>query len=105
MKLPIILILSLFTVMAIPTNANDMTQSFTNSLQKSTTNKAESSALTSYAASKLGMSKDTVTSGLGSIFKVAKDKLPVMLKLATSYLDKNGYGEASGLLKKGLSFL
>ncbi|WP_057831559.1 DUF2780 domain-containing protein [Colwellia sp. TT2012] len=169
MKLPALLISSLFIVQAMPAHANDFTKSLTSQLQKSDTKKVESNALVSYAANQLGMSEDTVTSGLGSLFKVAKDnlskdnfamitkaipsintyinqapksssssftsllskssdtgkaavgmdylnssfkklgispdKLPAMLNSVTGYLDKYGYGEASGLLKKGLSFL
>lgn len=128
----------------------------------------KSNALLSYAASKLGMSEKVVASGLGSLFKVAKDHLskenfsmlsaaipdistymnqapefstsaitsllgsndtakkaesvnyldsafkklgipkesmPTMVNTVSGYLESSGYGDAAGMLKKGLSFL
>ena len=133
-----------------------------------TDSSVQSNALISYAAEKLEMSEKTITGGLGSLFKVAKDNLskdnfsmltkaipdinsyiaqapndssssftsllsgsetgkqaaslnyldsafkklgipkeslPAMVNTVSGYLDSNGYGEAAGMLKKGLSFL
>lgn len=171
-KLSALCVASLLTVVTTPTFSQDITQSLNKLTQKSENKEITSNALTSYAANQLGMSESTVNSGLGSLFKVAKDnlsqesfalitkaipdinsyiakapsvstssltsltsllgksgdsgktaasisyldsalkeiglskeQLPAMLDSVTGYLDKNGYGEAAGLLKQGLNFL
>jgi len=168
-KLPALCVASLLTISSTSTFAQDFTQSLNKLTQKSESKDIQSNALTSYAANQLGLSESTVNSGLGSLFKVAKDnlsqenfaliskaipdinsyiakapsistssltsllgstgdtgkaaagisyldsafkkigiskeQLPAMLDSVTGYLDKNGYGEAAGLLKEGLNFL
>ena len=45
---------------------------------------------------------------LDSAFKklgIPKESLPTMLDTVSGYLETNGYGDAAGMLKKGLNFL
>ncbi len=155
--------------LTLPVLAIELPSSLTEKLTDSKkTADVKSNALVSYAASQLGMSEKTVTSGLGSLLKVAKDNLskenfsmlssaipdinnyikqapesstsaitsvfgsnetskkaesasyldsafkelgipkeslPMMVNTVSGYLESNGYGDAAGMLKKGLSFL
>jgi hypothetical protein len=62
--------------LTLPVLAIELPSSLTDKLTKSKKEKeVESNALISYAANQLGMSEKTVTGGLGSLFKVAKDNL------------------------------
>lgn len=45
---------------------------------------------------------------LDSAFKklgIPKESLPTMVNTVSGYLESNGYGDAAGMLKKGMSFL
>jgi len=158
--------------LAMQVNAIELPSALTDQIKttktKTNTTSSQTSSLTSYTADKMGLSKEAVTGGLGSLFKVAKDNfsiddfstlsksipdissyidlapkgssssigsllqssdvakkaasasyldsafkklgipkesLPILINTASGYLDSNGYGDAAGLLKKGLSFL
>ena len=67
---------------------------------------------TSAITSLLGDNKDSITAQsagyLDAAFEklgIPKESIPTMVSTAASYLETNGYGEAAGYLKKGLSFL
>ena len=169
MKPSIFLLSAALAGLTLPALAVKLPSSLTDKLTESKqTEDLTSNAMISFAASQLGMSEKTVTGGLGSLFKVAKDhlskesfsmlttavpdinsyinqapefltsaitsmlgsnetskkagsvtyldsafkklgipkeSLPTMLDTVSSYLETNGYGEAAGMLKKGLSFL
>ncbi|MCW8866552.1 MAG: DUF2780 domain-containing protein [Colwellia sp.] len=167
---PRILLLSMtLSALTLPSMAVELPSGLTEQLKQSKkVEEVKSNALLSYAANKLGMSEEKVASGLGSLFKVAKDNLskdnftmlssaipdinsyinqapessksaitslfgsndttkkvesanyldsafkklgipkeslPTMVNTVTGYLESNGYGEAAGMLKKGLTFL
>ena len=71
--------------------------------------KVSSSSLTALLGKTGDSGKAAAGAGyLDSAFKkigIPKEQVPVMLNSVTGYLDKSGYGEAAGLLKRGLIFL
>lgn len=72
------LLLSTLLITALPLSAVELPKSLTEqaSTTKSVSQKSgQSNAIISYAAKQLGMSEETVSAGLGSLFKVAKDNL------------------------------
>lgn len=67
---------------------------------------------TSAITSLMGDNKESITaqsaSYIDAAFKklgIPKESIPTMVSTVSSYLETNGYGEAAGYLKKGLSFL
>lgn len=66
------------------------------------------SAITSMLGGNETSKKTASVTYLDSAFKklgIPKESLPTMLNTVSGYLESNGYGEAAGMLKKGLSFL
>jgi len=66
------------------------------------------SAITSLLGSNETSKKAESANYLDSAFKtlgIPKESLPSMVNTVSSYLESNGYGDAAGMLKKGLSFL
>jgi len=66
------------------------------------------SAITSAFGNNEASIKAASVTYLDSAFKklgIPKESLPTMLNTVSGYLETNGYGEAAGMLKKGLNFL
>lgn len=169
MKPSIFLLLIALSGLTLPALAIELPSSLTEQLtERKKSEDVKNNGLISYAANQLGMSEKTVTSGLGSLFKVAKDNLskdnfsmlstaipeinayinqapkssisaitsllgnnktskkaesvsyldsafkklgipkeslPTMVNTVSDYLESNGYGDAAGMLEKGLTFL
>jgi hypothetical protein len=76
MKANVILLSMALSGLALPVLAIELPSALTDKLSETKKTEAvQSNALISYAASQLGMSEEIVTSGLGTLFKVAKDNL------------------------------
>lgn len=109
MKSSTLLLSMALSGLTLPVLALELPGSLTDKLTESKKEKdIKSNALISYAASQLGMSEKVVTSGLGSLFKVAKDNLSKehFSMLSKGVPDINSYiSQAPKISMSGISSL